>query len=57
MRKIMRRGRRGAEAWRELVSQQAESGLSVAAFCRREEIVTCSFYARRSRVRRGGRAE
>ena len=35
--------RRGIEVWRSLVSGQAESGLSVAAYCARESITLSSF--------------
>jgi putative transposase len=44
------RRRRGADAWQELVSRQAQSGLSVPAFCRREGISAWSLYSWRSRV-------
>jgi hypothetical protein len=59
----------GKEAlWREVLARQAESGLSVAEFCRREKLGQPSFYAwrralavsatgsLRNRRRRGGRA-
>ncbi len=49
MQKIIRQ-RRGAEAWGELVSQQARSGLSVQAFCRREGVSAWSLYSWRSRL-------
>lgn len=35
--------RRGIEVWRSLVSSQAASGLSVAAYCARESITLSSF--------------
>ena len=35
--------RRGIEVWRSLVSGQAGSGLSVAAYCARESITLSSF--------------
>ena len=42
--------RRGESAWREIVSRQAESGLSVQAFCEREGIKAASLYGWRSRL-------
>jgi hypothetical protein len=32
------------DGWRELVSGQASSGLSVAAYCEREAVATSSFW-------------
>ena len=55
MRKMMRR--RDVESWRELVTRQAESGLSVQAFCRREGLNAWTFYGWRSRLRAGAAAE
>jgi hypothetical protein len=49
MQKIIRQ-RRDAEAWGELVSRQARSGLSVQAFCRREGVSAWSLYSWRSRL-------
>ena len=57
------RERRSESAWREIVSRQAESGLSVQAFCEREGIKAASLtdgargYSRRLRegARRGAR--
>jgi hypothetical protein len=49
MQKIIQR-RRSADAWRELVSRQERSGLSVQAFCRREGISAWSLYSWRSRL-------
>jgi transposase-like protein len=43
--------RRSVDAWRELVARQAQSGLSVAAFCQRESISPCSLYSWRKRLR------
>lgn len=55
MRKVMRRG--GVESWRELVSRQAQSGLSVQAFCRQEGLNAWTFYGWRSRLRAGAAAQ
>ena len=44
------RERRSESAWREIVSRQAESGLSVQAFCEREGIKPASLYGWRSRL-------
>jgi hypothetical protein len=49
MQKIIQR--RSEEAWRELVTRQAQSGLSVPAFCQREGINAWSLYGWRSRLR------
>ena len=49
MEKISRQ-RRSESAWREIVSCQAESGLSVQTFCEREGIKAASFYGWRSRL-------
>jgi len=43
--------RRSEDAWRELVARQAQSGLSVAAFCQREGISPWSIYGWRKRLR------
>jgi hypothetical protein len=45
------RQRRGESAWREIVARQTTSGLTVQAFCEREEIKAVSFYGWRSRLR------
>jgi putative transposase len=42
--------RRSESAWREIVSRQGESGLSVQAFCEREGIKVASLYGWRSRL-------
>lgn len=47
-----RRVRRNSEEWRGLVARQMESGLSVAAFCARENLSAVSFYQWRSRQSR-----
>jgi putative transposase len=46
----IRRQRLGAEAWRAIMARFAESGLTAAAFCRREAIGAASFYQWRSRL-------
>lgn len=56
MQKRIRRQRQTAPAWREVVERQAQSGLSVEAFCRGENINRGSFYVWRSRLRREGRS-
>ena len=40
--------------WREIVRGQAESGLSVAAYCRRARVPASSFYAWRRKLRDAG---
>ena len=45
-----RRPRRGTGAWQALMAQHADSGLTVAAFCRCEAISTASFYQWRLRL-------
>lgn len=55
MRNVMRRG--GVETWREIVTRQAQSGLSVQAFCRREGLNVWTFYGWRSRLRAGAAGE
>lgn len=49
MRGIKRR-RLGRKAWWKLLARFAGSGLTVAAFCRREGIGTASFYRWRSQL-------
>lgn len=39
------------ERWRGVIESQAESGLSVAEFCRRHDVSPASFYAWRKRLR------
>lgn len=46
----IKRQRLGVQAWRALLVQFAGSGLTVAAFCRRESISTASFYRWRSQL-------
>lgn len=45
-----KRKRLGEAAWRELLARFAASGLSAAAFCRREAISAASFYQWRARL-------
>ena len=47
---IAKRPRQGADAWRTMLARFADSGLSVAAFCRREAISAASFYQWRARL-------
>jgi transposase-like protein len=51
------RERRSESTWREIVARQAESGLSVQAFCEREGIKVASLYGWRSRLRQEGQDE
>jgi putative transposase len=46
-----RRERRSESVWREIVGRQADSGLTVQAFCEREGIMSASLYGWRSRLR------
>jgi hypothetical protein len=39
------------EYWRELVSQQEQSGLSVHAFCKQRDVTEASFYNWRKQLR------
>lgn len=39
------------EAWRKRLRRQGRSGLSVAEFCRRENVSPASFYAWRKRLK------
>jgi putative transposase len=45
------RERCSESAWREIVARQAQSGLTVLAFCEREGIKSASLYGWRSRLR------
>jgi putative transposase len=45
-----RRRRLSAESWRAVLARFAESGLSVQAFCEREEIGIASFYQWRAKL-------
>lgn len=51
---MAKRVRLGLEQWRELVSRQKQSGLSVSAFCVREGVGVASFYLWRSKLTEGG---
>jgi putative transposase len=51
------RERRSESAWREIVSRQAESGLSVRAFCEREGINVARLYGWRSRLQQEAQGE
>ena len=46
----IKRQRRGAHAWAQVLARFADSGLSAAAFCRREAISVASFYQWRARL-------
>jgi len=48
----IRRQRRSASTWGEIVTRQRQSGLSVQEFCDREGITAASFYVWRSRLHR-----
>jgi hypothetical protein len=41
---------RGAQRWQPIISAQLTSGLSIAAYCRREQISQPSFFAWRRRL-------
>ncbi len=45
--------RRSAQAWQALLDEQAESGLTVAEFCRRASISPASFYRWQGLLRKG----
>jgi len=47
----MRKPKESAARWREIVRGQANSGLSVAAYCRRARVPQSSFYAWRRKLR------
>ena len=47
----IKRGRQGAEGWREVLDRFAQSGLTARAFCEREGISTASFYRWRSMLK------
>jgi len=52
----MKRIRRSAEVWQELIRQQEQSGMSPSAFCEQQGLSTKTFYRRR-KVLRPARAE
>jgi hypothetical protein len=45
--------RRSAQAWQALLNEQAESGLTVTAFCHQASISPASFYRWQERLRKG----
>lgn len=45
-----------AASWRDLIARQADSGLSVVAFCERQQVSPASFYAWRRRLAEAPRA-
>ena len=47
---------RSATRWRELVDEQAGSGLSIAEFCRRNDVSQASFYQWRKKLRESASA-
>ena len=46
--------RRSAEGWRALLAQQAVSGLTIGAFCRKVSVSTASFYRWRELLQKHG---
>jgi transposase-like protein len=46
--------RRSAEGWRALLAQQAVSGLTIGAFCRKVTVSTASFYRWRELLQKNG---
>lgn len=47
----MSRARRSRDEWREIISRQQASGLTVAAFCRRAQLSPVSFFVWRRKLR------
>ena len=47
----MRHPQRSRQEWRQLFTQQQQSGLSAVEFCRQHHINIQTFYARRSDIR------
>ena len=47
----MRHPQRSQQEWRQLFTQQQQSGLSAVEFCRQQHINIQTFYARRSDIR------
>lgn len=47
----MRHPQRSQQEWRQLLTQQQQSGLSAVEFCRQHHINIQTFYARRSDIR------
>ena len=52
----MKRIHRTNKAWQQLIRQQAQSGMSVLAFCEQQGLSSKTFYRRRKALR-PGRAE
>ena len=48
---MKKRKYRSAPEWRELIDQQAKSGLNVAAFCAQHDICANVFYRRRIKLK------
>ena len=48
-----RRKRRGLREWEEILCEQAQSGMTAAAFCRRADIGVSSFYHWKQRLGKG----
>ena len=46
--------RRSAEGWRALLAQQAASGLTIGAFCRKVTVSTASFYRWQELLQKNG---
>lgn len=42
--------RRTLDDWTKLIEQQAQSGLSILAFCRQHQIPTSNFYKNRHKI-------
>lgn len=51
------RGKQAWTKWRKVVSEQAGSGQSVAAFCRERGVCAPQFFAWKKRLREGGTAK
>jgi len=43
--------------WRQVIRDQAASGLSISAFCREQEVSPASFFSWRRKLAAGGREE
>ena len=53
-------GRHSREQWQELIAEQEQSGVTIAEFCRLQDVGPASFYQWRKRLRgeqEAGRAE
>lgn len=51
------RQRRSEHVWREIVSRQEQSGLTVTQFCEREGLMAASLYGWRGRLRQDAASE